>query len=142
MVGFGKPAAEVLESILLANPAVESLDIFSSHPAPWIQDRMGEGRVLATVIESALTMREELGVPFWDAAFIQASIRGEFDIELFHQATYHQSPSNVQTLRIDGSLREQLEAAAEGLARDEFLVASSRLRMRNGDTMHLPMLDF
>ncbi|MFG1837937.1 hypothetical protein ACGFH8_05785 [Micromonospora sp. NPDC049175] len=138
---------ELLPDLLReVSPRPSELTIFELSVPPEAQKRVVHRPELKAVIEAALRLRSEHGVPFWDAMMLNSLSQPE-DIRsvLLDASGLHQPMSTAvvqHRLSIADlsplALRSLLAKAQEG----NISVVSSRLLMPDGTESHLPLLDF
>src|SRR3954454_19687286 len=95
------------------------------------------------LIEQALAIRSQFNLPFWDALLLYISNRPVKTKNLLKRVTLH-NPQDSDAISIhrtdctESRLREIIEALPSG----RMLAISSKMLTKQGEALHLPMLDF
>lgn len=137
-----KDSIDVLLEIAGAGTPIQGVRTGVIGGAKALQERIGGGRRSAALVERALRARDRCGVPFWDLLLLKAG-RSPDARHVVEAAGYHLSNRSVGTEVCAHELsREGVLADCGGLKRGQMLVAFSDVRMSEGVTLHIPMLDF
>jgi hypothetical protein len=141
VIGFEAPRFVAL--LVQRFPNIEAITLFrppSSLPIQQDPSIDGSEQVL---IKQALAIRSELSLPFWDSLLLYISTHPAKAHHLLKRATLH-NPQNLDALQIhrDDCTESRLRKIIEVLPCGRMLAISSRMLTRQGNTLHLPMLDF
>ena len=102
-----------------------------------IQDRITLEEKEIAHIDKALTIREELKLPFWDSVMLSTFNNPDFSEKILDAALCHRECTNLVEVKNDKSLYQHLvELKEEGFA------WNSLIKLKNGDRKHFPMMDF
>ena len=97
-----------------------------------------------SIRQKAQDLNENFGVPFWDAVLSVAMKDGVIPVEYVDLAILHdQAPEE----RMVEYKRDELSISAidnlmKQASPQEAVALSSKVRLRNGETAHIPMMDF
>lgn len=139
----GQFVEQVVCSLLREFNEASEVSFFIPPVVPPIQERVRSDGHAGGIIDEALKIRQELGLPFWDAANLACFGRGEKAAVLLSQALFHNG-SSVRRLRLPVA-QVTVDAISRLAAEEEgksILVWSSRVETCSGKSMHVPMLDF
>lgn len=136
-------STDVVSSLLARHSEISELTIFEPNAPPPLQDRVGTRVDISVWIDAGLKIRREFGFPFWDSVLASCFGAGPAAVSVLEQAVFHNGPPrrSLNLLASDWSAGS-VQDAIVGLAPGNMLVLSSRVRMRNGEFRHIPMLDF
>jgi hypothetical protein len=141
----GQPVTELIVQLNNILPEISEVTFVAYHPAPSLNERLARNtdptNDIRTIAES---LWRDYGIPFWDAVLAVGMKRGEIpdrfvDLAILHdnspQEHSIQVPRNeVSVARID----QILDTLNENLA----LAFSSKVRLKNGEIGHIPLMDF
>ena len=85
--------------------------------------------------EKAITLRNELHLPFWDAIMLSTFNNSDYSSYILSHALDH-NPVH-ECVRVKSSKLSDFSFNDQ-----ERMAVCSTVRMKNGDTFHIPMLDF
>ena len=140
----GANAPEVVRRLVLSIPEVAAVSVASYSHLPLVQERFSPSDSERAVIEKALRLRLELGLPFWDSVMLAAPGSPGSLGKLFAEAATHLSLRGRDT-RLN---RNQIAAGElEGLCSDAVrsgteLSVLSEVVLTDGSTRHLALMDF
>jgi len=113
--------------------------------APRVQRRAEGGPETDLLIEHARTIRLNEGIPFWHALFLEGEkLPAGVPRSIVESALYHQDVDvrNERRLTVHGEIRAEIQAVIDECPPDEMVVLTSRMTTTQGETRHIPMLDF
>ena len=140
---FGLDAISLLAHIMTAHPEIEG--IFFGEPmfAPSLQTRFDLSSPDQPILDKALRLRSEYKLPFWDGLMLSLFESQGTSDSILKQATFHQS--SVRTfcsISAGEAVVDHIRKRVEQIPTDKMLTISSEVRLRNGSTKHIPMMDF
>jgi hypothetical protein len=139
----GLTAVDVIAELLAINSDIAEVLIFEPSPTLLAQDRLGGDARSQEVLAAGLRIREQLGLPFWDAVLVSCFGAGVAAFPVLDQARFHNSPParTIPIERLDWSAA-YLDGILNETKSDTILVINSRVRLSDGGHRHIPMLDF
>lgn len=139
-VSVGEDAHDAYRKIILAQPDIETLEIYRYSSPPSLQARVSLNEREQVVLDLALRKRTEEAVPFWHAVFSSFLEAGWCSPEIVQAALLHNGPGAVTEIAVSQLNGHKLD---EFFRCDERNVGlSSRLTKKDGTAMHMAMLDF
>jgi hypothetical protein len=137
-------ALDVIEEIRECNPNIAAFEIAALPFAPLVDERSCLTGEDVIVVERALQLRETLRLPFWDGVMLAASHakvvpKGALIAAVFHQSLT-EKVSRFQAATLSRSMLERLSTEAQ--TERKLLAVTSRVHLRDGTMLHIPMLDF
>jgi len=139
---LGKQASEAFAELICVHQSISKVKICYYEAPPSLQKRVKMSRLEEELVNAALKIRKEVGMPFWEALFAACLKAGRFTNPLLDAALLHQGPgSKKQILRADvlaGKLTEIANKKSEGKAVG-FL---SEVKLKSGELLHFVFLDF
>jgi hypothetical protein len=119
------------------------LNFFVPRPVMPIQTRLRGSNQALHIVDSALRLRSETGLPFWDAANLKCFDQGAQALPVLKEALFHNGPAeSLLKVPTTSVTLEWLHAIAATEAQNSILVLSSRVQVVDRVDMHIPMLDF
>ena len=138
-------ALNLLEELADGLPAGAAISFVTFDFAPLIEDRGRLAPAENAAVATGLHLRETLRLPFWEGVLLAAStgecIAGDglLDAAAFHQAIGLRRTwlpiREVKAARLDAMCAEAQKAG-------RLLAATSAVRLPDGASQHLPMMDF
>ncbi|WP_344161597.1 hypothetical protein [Kribbella yunnanensis] len=111
-----------------------------------MQSRLRDPEDFAELLDHTMRLREELSAPFWDSLMLACErSSGGLPAEVATAATFHQDPAVSDDDRhvVNSALPAWLRGKVEKAVDDERILAvSSRVLLTDGESAHIPMLDF
>jgi hypothetical protein len=140
---IGYDAPRFIEFLVESLPAINRIKLFVPPPVKPIQFDPSMMEPEKDVIRKGLAFREETKLPFWDSVFLALSRDPVDAVNLLRRATLHnpQDQGSCLVQRNDCTecrLRETIQALPNG----RILAVSSAVLTHQGETLHVPMLDF
>ena len=136
-------AAAVVVRIVLGHPEVAAVCVFEAAPAPLVQERGEHPDETNRVVSTALQLKAEYGLPFWDGALLSCVDLSPTPIAILRAASHHNraeySQLKIEKSNLSAELLRQMASAAQP---GTLLAVSSRLDMEDASERHIPMLDF
>src|SRR5687768_4501778 len=90
-------AAEVIATIVSKNPDIARIAVFEPSPFPLIQERISQSGDDKKAIDSALILKIDHGVPFWDALLLSMVKLQHCSIEILEAAAEHNNATRNRT---------------------------------------------
>ena len=95
------------------------------------------------LVERALSLREELRLPFWESVLLSSEEYESVPAGLLDAAQFHNSTAHLlEWLPANASLRDRLREAVKSVDGDDMMAIASSVRCRDGKIGHIPMVDF
>ncbi|MGY3479379.1 primase 1D-like protein [Bradyrhizobium ottawaense] len=140
---IGYEAPRFIELLFRDIQDVDSIKFFRPPSSSPIQQEPMINEQEKLLINQALELRQNLGLPFWDSLFLHLSTHPTSPPVLLKRALLH-NPQDVDSFHLSrGSCTElRLREIIAQLPRNRVLAISSRLTLKDGSVRHLPMLDF
>jgi hypothetical protein len=141
VVGYEAP--RFIAKLVQRIPVIEAITLFSPPSSLPIQQDSSMNSHEQELIEHALKIRSDLGLPFWDSLLLYLSTHPVLAQGLLKRATLH-NPQDLEAFRLhrDDCIESQLRKLIENLPHGRVLAMSSRMQTKEGKLLHLPMLDF
>jgi hypothetical protein len=141
VIGFEAPRFIAL--LVECFPDIEAITLFRPPSSLPIQQDPSIDGAEQILIERALAIRSDLGLPFWDSLLLYLSTHPVRAEHLLKRATLH-NPQRLDALQIhrNDCTETQIRKIVEALPSDRMLAISSRMLTKQGTPLHLPMLDF
>lgn len=138
-----RTAVDVIGALLEAHQEIESVRVFQPQRAPLAQERLTLDETIRAVLAEGMRIREAHGFSFWDAV-LAASLKASPEVatELLRQASYHNPPPELVQWIERREWCAQASRAIEELQAGRLLAVSSKVRLRQGGSLHIPMVDF
>lgn len=141
-----KTCAEFLRVLSTEVPIISELNFRTYLLAPGLDERLQSKELIeAPILAKIEQLRNDYGGSLWDATLKILMLEGKgVPRALLNEAAVHNHNARERSFTItnDEFVKHGIDMIIRGLADDEGLAISSRLRMRNGFNAHLPMLDF
>jgi hypothetical protein len=141
----GQPVAQAIAELVQLFPDVSRITFAAYRPAPGLDTRLGRDSDPAIDIrQTAEQVRQEFGVPFWDAILAISMKRGEIPSRYVELAILHdKSPDeySIDVLQSEISAKK-VESLVQDLKDGFVLALSSKVQLKNGGFAHIPMMDF
>jgi hypothetical protein len=134
---------DLLVHLVGIHPEISALKLFRTEYLPSIQEELDLSELERLLIGRALQRREELGLPFWDAVFVELNLAtGDVPAFLKRVCRHNQQDARSIVISRDQCTQEYLAGLAASLQPSEILAISSEVRLRSGLGLHIPMVDF
>lgn len=135
-----RTAPEVYRTIFMNIGGVSKIEVGYYQTPPSFQERIDMTSYEKEILEKALKRREECNLPFWESILSICLENGEcrdsiIDASLFHRGAGKTEEFDITEIK-DGVLRNITEDTNENIG------IKSRIKLKNGQTKHLKMLDF
>jgi hypothetical protein len=139
----GEPVENLICALLRELDNISYVNVFVPPPVLPIQSRLEGDQPALDIVNRALQMRNELGLPFWDAANLACFGTGAKAALVAKEALFHNG-DGVRYLRLASAsvTPDELRNLALAESSHSILVWSSKVETNAGDTAHIPMLDF
>jgi len=143
----GKKIVDFLPILCHIRPEVAEVRFETFHPGPGLSERLRNALGNESdkeLIAAADKICSETGVPFWEALASIAMRKGEFEERFIRAALFHvPNPTTIPFSLgandvLNGGAREIAAQVPEGNA----LAICSKVRLKTGESMHVPMMDF
>ena len=140
---IGCDAPRFVEFLIRSLPEIEMITLFCPPLSRPIQQDPSIGVTEHALIAEALTIRERLKLPFWDSLFLYLSTHPANAQSVLKRATLH-NPQDFDSFRIfrDDCTETRLREIIEDRPAGRIVAMSSRVLTKQGEVLHLPMLDF
>lgn len=128
---------DILNQIL--KDSAETISIFSYQTSRHVQSKVNmQEKNTAMLFDKALEMTNACGVPFWDSLMTSTFVVPDFDHQVFLEAISHtENKYHTELSRANiVSFASTLEKIEDNLA------AASKVRVKDGTSMHICMIDF
>jgi hypothetical protein len=135
--------AEAVCALVRAQPRIAAVQTVDYPAPPLLQERVALRDEDRSVVERALLLKTELGLPFWDAVF-SCALRAAsptdrlVDAALFHQPIYAKK-TTVSRADVEAGRLVVAATTAPTLLRRALC---SEVLEASGSKVHFPMLDF
>jgi hypothetical protein len=142
---LGKPISHAIAELIRLIPEVARVSFAAYRPAPGLDTRLALNTdPTADIRKEAEQLRQEFGIPFWDAVLSISMKRGNIPSRYVELAILHdKSPDdyyvNVARTEITTST---IDSLVEGLKPGFVLALSSKVELIDGASAHIPMMDF
>jgi hypothetical protein len=142
-MAVGYEAPEFVAFLVQNTPEIEAIKLFRPVPPRPIQEESSIRASEQELINRALGVRKNMGLPFWDSLFLCLSSQPASVENVIRRATLHNSQdSDSFILQRDDCTDAQMRKLIEALPAGVMLAISSRVSVKGGKMRHLPMLDF
>jgi hypothetical protein len=140
---IGLEAPRFVALLVKCSPDIEAITLFRPPSSLPIQQDPAIDGPEQILIERALAIRSDLGLPFWDSLLLYVSTHSAKAQQLLKRATLH-NPQHLDALQIhrDDCTESRLLKIIEALPSGRMLAISSRMLTKQNVFLHLPMLDF
>jgi len=125
--------------------AIQSVNFVVYRPAPGLNQRLDQHADPSIAIRrKAQDLNENHGVPFWDAVLSVAMKEGSIPDAYVDLAILHdKSPEErMVEYRRDELTYSTIDNLLKVASPEEAVALSSKVRLRNGEMAHIPMMDF
>jgi len=141
----GRPVTQAIEDLVRSLPEINTVTFVAYRPAPGLDARLArEADSTSRVREVAERLRQEYGIPFWDAILAISMHGGDVPDRYVELAILHDKSPDEHSIAMP---RQEVTARRiADLARDlrfGFVLAiSSKVILKDGELAHIPLLDF
>lgn len=136
---------ELLDRLFTLVPPGTDIRFFEVPAAPRVQERVAGIQGAESLVTQARESREQRGTPFWHALFLGGTQQSAgVPVEMLRAALFHQDIEKCRSWTVragQGALEGIVDLATSVKGRDSIAMAS-QVRLPDGDTRYLPMLDF
>ena len=140
-VGFDAP--RFLEFLIGSLPQISKVKLIRPPESQPIQTERTMSAEERSLIERAIECRTDLGLPFWDALFLQLSRTSIDASSILKRATQHNAHDvDATTWFAHECTEERLRAMIAALPKGRVLAICSEVLIGDGQRRHIPMLDF
>lgn len=143
--GRGLPITTALVRLICSLQQVAQVSFVFYKPAPGLDERLaGNQDTLSEVRNIAEELRATYGIPFWDSILAICMKRGQIPDQYVDLAILHdRSPDErVVSLESDELSEAAVHSMIKSLEDGTALAFSSKVKLRNGETAHIPLMDF
>jgi hypothetical protein len=141
----GKPVMHAIQELLRGLPDLSRITFVAYRPAPGLDSRLArETDPAVDIRQTAEQLRQEFGIPFWDAILAISMKRGDVPDRYVELAILHdKSPDeyHVDILQSEVSIKK-VDSIVRELKEGFSLALSSKVQLKNGEFAHIPMMDF
>jgi hypothetical protein len=141
----GKPVSHAIQELVRLFPEVFQITFAAYRPAPGLDIRLDRNTDPTIEIrQTAERLRQEFGIPFWDAILSISMKSGEIPDRYVELAILHdKSPDEycIDVLHSEVSV-EKVDSLVRGLKAGFVLALSSKVQLKTGGFAHIPMMDF
>jgi hypothetical protein len=141
-----RDVTHLLPAIIGRAHDVEEVQLHILRISPPSATKVVDLPALRSVVDEALVLREESGIPFWEAVLLLARARNTgVDAVLDAAANHHPMGvyGTVINLPAQDMSQEWIQARSSEMGADQVLVFSSKVRLAGRtEPGHVPMLDF
>ncbi|MDX6576323.1 MAG: hypothetical protein QOE96_2276 [Blastocatellia bacterium] len=140
----GMPATEFIVHLVDLNKEIETLVLMSYRVTRGLEDRLPIPRRTDedAIFQEALSVARERGVPLWIAVMNAYLASQTQSSELLAAAVVHDKSEEKEIeLRRDRVTLKEIESLLTNLDPNFALGVSSRVRLHNGESRHIPMID-
>lgn len=141
----GLPLSRALVRLISSFDAIAQVSFVCYRPAPGLDERLAKGEdATLEVRETAENLRQSYGIPFWDAILAICMKRGNMpdhyvDLAILHD---HAPDEKTKTIEVNRLSEISVESMINDLQADTALAFSSKVKLRDGRSAHIPLLDF
>ena len=137
---LGMPATKAYGAILMSIENLVDFTVFNYPPPPLLQDRVQQSDFERQIIQDALELRGETGMPFWEAIFNCCLKAGHCSDGFLDGAIFHSGLGVPTRLTrgelVDGSFERLAGESAKNLG------LASEIVVASGKRLHFHQLDF
>jgi hypothetical protein len=139
----GMPTTGVLRALVSENERISALFVFTYRHPRLLQDRISLSPDEGALLERAVTLRREVGIPFWEGVLLSCFGIGSKACRLLGEAAFHQSHADA-LLRVsrDEVLAGRLAELAASQPEGHHLSFSSKIEIEGQMGKQIPLLDF
>lgn len=139
----GLDAVDVLGKIVRTHPQIEGIYFSEPRPAPSLQSRFDLSSSDGQILRKALDLRGEYDLPFWDGVMLSSFKSDRIPDKILTEATFHQTfKRNLCSVTPSETVLERIRKQLQQVPSDKMLAVCSEVRMKDGSTSHIPMMDF
>ncbi len=141
----GQPVIHGLKELVRLLPEVSSVTFAAYRPAPGLDARLARNSdPTVDIRQTAERLREEYGIPFWDAILAISMKRGEIPNRYVELAILHDKAPDEHHIELVGSevTVERMDSLVKELKEGFVLAISSKVNLKDGSIAHIPMMDF
>jgi len=135
----GLHVGEYLKQLVDENPEIEAVSLMTYAMPPLLQARLDGSSAAWLIANGALKLRDELSLPFWDAAMIRCFEVGKGAEDLLEAALFHQPAQRTRSLVNRGDF---IRSAFGGIGASGLGVAFCSELLINGESRFMPLIDF
>jgi len=141
----GQPVIRVLKDLVRSLPEISKVTFAAYRPAPGLDARLArDSDPTVDIRQIAERLRQEYGVPFWDAILAISMKRGEIPDRYVELAILHDKSPDEHHIELAGSevTVERINSLVKELKEGFVLAISSKVQLNDGGIAHIPMMDF
>ena len=140
---IGCDAPKFIQFLIQGIPQIKTIKLFRPPVSRPIQQDPSISVMEQSLIAHGLAIREELSLPFWDSLLLYVSTHTMKVQGVLKRATLH-NPQDMDSVPMlqDDCTETRLREIIEVLSVGRILAISSKISTKQGDVLHLPMLDF
>jgi hypothetical protein len=136
---MGRQAAIAYRELLLAHEGVKEIRFCHYQAAPFLQQRIELNSFEQEIVATALVIRSNTKIPFWEAIFAACLKAGKSTNALLDAVLLHQGQGKVTGMSVDELRQGALEEVSARTGGNIGL--SSEILFEDGDVRHLALLD-
>jgi len=142
-LALGMSSSEMLRVLMESNPSLAALFVFAYQHPPLLQQRLALTQEEVVILDKAIAVRSETGLPFWDTLLLSCFDEQRDCTRLLAEAKFHQSHrASMQRITRADVLSGQLTRLAGEELQGVNWSFSSSVEMSDGRFVHFPLLDF
>lgn len=138
----GADAYQVVAELVGTNSAIQEISVFPQLLAPLLSERAKLTQSEQQTVNSAMKLKDQSGLPFWDAVMVSATSSPESVDSLFDAATFHNPQTKHQDISTENLTAEQLRRLSNENEAGAILAISSQVKCADGRFRHIPQIDF
>jgi hypothetical protein len=142
----GKPVLSFFPALCSVRSEISAIRFQTYRQAPGLSERLARTftSVQQGLRDSAVSLRNATGVPFWDALLALSMQQATLDERFIESALAHDMNPNEEEMLVSAAeiSAENLSGIISTLRSGYGLAACSLVRLNSNDTAHIPMLDF
>lgn len=136
----GEEAPIAYRDLILSHSDVEAVTVCRYKTPPFLQQRINMSYFEEKIIETALGIRSEAKIPFWEAIFSACLSTGKCSDSLLDAALFHSGFGELTKISAKAVESNELVNILSGGSSNIGL--ASRIELKNGEHYHISMMDF
>ena len=141
----GESITHAIPELIRLFPEVSQVTFAAYRPAPGLDTRLARSSdPTLDIRQTAEKLRQEFGIPFWDAILAISMKRGEIPDRYVELAILHDRSPDEYSIEVPISdvSQEKLDSLVGELKEGFVLAISSKVQLKSGGLAHIPMMDF
>ncbi len=139
---LGKQAAKAMEELIRDYQSIKKIRICQYEPPLSLQQRIKMDKIEEKLVDSALKIRQDVGMPFWEALFAACLKHHKFTEPLLDAALHHHGVGRESEIIRSDILKGKLVELAHTLSENRSIGLSSEVELVTGEIQHFVFLDF